>query len=100
MSDIECPYCGHDQEVCHDDGANYDENKTHKMECCECEKTFVFNTYISFNYSSEKADCLNGGDHNWKPTATFPKQYSRMVCCYCDERREPTADEMKEICVG
>jgi len=100
MSDIECPYCGHGQEVCHDDGANYDESETHQMECHQCERTFVFTTCISFDYSPEKADCLNEGDHNWKPTHTFPKQYTKMRCSMCDEDRECTADEMREVCVG
>lgn len=23
MKDIECPYCGHEQDICHDDGFGY-----------------------------------------------------------------------------
>ena len=80
MSDIECPYCGHEQEVNHDDGANYDESVTHQMECYECEKEFVFTTCISFDYYPEKADCLNGGAHDFKPTCTVPRQYTKMQC--------------------
>lgn len=100
MSDIKCPYCGHEQEVNHDDGENYDESVTHQMECYECEKEFVFTTYISFDYYPEKADCLNGGDHNFKPTHTYPRQYTKMQCTMCDEKRDCTADEMREVCVG
>lgn len=100
MSDIDCPYCGHEQEVCHDDGAGYDESVTHQMACCYCDKEFVFTTYISFSYTPEKADCLNGDDHEYKPTCTFPKQYTKMRCTMCDDERECTADEMREVCVG
>ncbi len=100
MSDIECPYCGHSQEVNHDDGANYDESVTHQMECYECEKSFVFTTCISFDYYPEKASCLNGGDHEFKASTTFPRQYTKMYCTMCDEQRECTADEMREACVG
>lgn len=100
MSDIDCPYCGYGQEVCHDDGENYDESVTHQMECYECEKEFVFTTCISFDYHPEKADCLNGGDHDWKPTRTFPVQYTSMCCSMCDDKRDATADEMRDICVG
>lgn len=99
--DIDCPYCGHSQDVCHDDGENYCESSTHQMECYECEKMFVFTTSISFNYYPEKADCLNeDGEHTYKATSTFPKQYTRMRCIDCDEERDCTADEMREVCVG
>lgn len=100
MSDIDCPYCGHSQEVCHDDGFGYEEGINHEMECYECEKNFVFQTCISFNYYPEKADCLNDGDHNFKPTVTFPRQHTKMACTMCDEKRDCTADEMRDIYVG
>lgn len=100
MSDIDCPYCGHGQEVCHDDGENYDESVTHQMECYKCEKEFVFTTCISFDYDPEKADCLNGEVHDWKAIPTAPRQYTKMRCSMCDDRRDATADEMREICVG
>ena len=63
MSDLECPYCGAENEVCHDDGAGYAEDEAHEMECGECEKSFTFQTHISFSYHPEKADCLNDGNH-------------------------------------
>ena len=31
MSDMQCPYCGADQEVCHDDGAGYSEDERHAL---------------------------------------------------------------------
>lgn len=97
MCDINCPYCDADLEVCHDDGFGYAEGVAHQMECPCCEKIFVFYTHISFYYSPQKADCLNGAEHKWKPTITWPKIATRMRCDYCDEERKPTEEEMKKI---
>tara|TARA_R110002020_G_scaffold472424_1_gene700418 strand:+ start:13673 stop:13963 length:291 start_codon:yes stop_codon:yes gene_type:complete len=63
--DIQCPYCGKEQDVCHDDGAGYEEDKAHEMECCGCEKTFTFQTHISYDYYPSKADCMNGAPHDF-----------------------------------
>ena len=53
MSDLECPYCEKDCEVCHDDGFGYEEGKKHQMECPHCGKSFVFETSISFYYEGD-----------------------------------------------
>ena len=92
-ADMQCPYCGADQEVCHDDGQEYSEDEKHEHICTECKKTFVFTTYISINYEASKADCLNGGDHNLNMTKTYPKRFSMMRCQDCDYQRKPTNDE-------
>lgn len=84
MKDCECPYCGADVEINHDDGDGYDEDKIHQQECRECEKTFVFTTFIHFSYDAKKADCLNGGEHNLKKTNTYPPQFAVMRCVDCD----------------
>ena len=36
MADMACPYCGSEQEVCHDDGAGYAEDETHQHTCSSC----------------------------------------------------------------
>lgn len=95
--DIECPYCEFEQGVNHDDGQNYEEGVLHHMECEQCEKNFTFYTAISFYYESQKADCLNGGEHNWRQIATYPKEYTKMGCKDCGEEREPTEKEWKRI---
>ncbi len=92
--DMECPYCDANQEVNHDDGAGYDESERHEHECSECEKTFIFTTSVSYNYYPEKADCLNGGAHDLKISATYPREYSHMGCRDCDFRRNPTEKEL------
>ena len=97
MHDIECPYCGHEQEVNHDDGHGYAENELHEQQCGECYKTFVFTTYISYSYEPYKADCLNDGEHDFKATSTYPKECTRMRCSQCNKERNPTDEEWKVI---
>jgi hypothetical protein len=84
MNDIKCPYCGEEQEVCHDDGFGYEEDRRHEMQCHKCEKYFVFTTHISFYYFPEKADCLNGDPHDLKETSTYPRRHTKMACKNCD----------------
>lgn len=96
--DVECPYCGAGQEICHDDGYGYKEGELFQQECPKCERAFVFTTSISFYYEAYKADCLNGAEHKFKPTRTFPKEFTKMRCEDCGEERELTEEERKEIC--
>lgn len=95
--DLECPYCEKELEVCHDDGFGYEEGVKHQTNCQHCGKSFVFETSISFYYESEKADCLNGADHDWKLTNTYPEFFSKMECTMCGEERELTDEERKEF---
>ena len=97
MSDLECPYCEEWLDVCHDDGENYEEGVKHQMECSHCGKSFIFETVVLFNYYPDKADCLNGVEHIWKSTNTYPKRFSKMRCTMCGEEREPTDLEMAII---
>lgn len=94
MSDLECPYCNAELEVCHDDGFGYDEGKAHEMECYECEKVFTFQTCISYDYEPSKADCLNGAPHvltDWRKLWTHEgfAAYHRS-CKTCDENQQLT----------
>jgi hypothetical protein len=95
MSDLKCPYCKAEQDVNHDDGRGYEESRRHEKECIECGKTFVFTTHISFDYTPEKADCLNGSEHRLNFRKSWPHQYSRMCCQDCDYSRMATPDELQ-----
>jgi hypothetical protein len=96
MSDINCPYCAANLEICHDDGFGFEEDVAHQMECYECEKYFVFYTSIMYCYHAEPAECLNDGNHVWAPTNTYPRKHTRMYCTLCDEYR-PCTDEEKTV---
>ena len=93
--DMECPYCGADQEVCHDDGYGYEEGVRHEHTCTGCGKTFVFQTYISFDYEPSKADCLNGAEHDLVFRRSWPEKYSRMGCKHCSYARTATTEEIE-----
>lgn len=97
MADLNCPYCLKELDVCHDDGFGYQEDVNHQMECYHCGKSFVFQTTIVFYYDAYKADCLNDGNHDWKPMTTYPVELTDMECQMCGEIRKPTAEEMAEI---
>lgn len=78
---LACPYCENEIE---DPDDCYEEGVTYEHECPACEKSFVFYVKYSRDYAAHKADCLNGGDHDYKNTATIPAEYSRMRCTMCD----------------
>ena len=97
MSDLECPYCGVEHDIDHDDGFGYEEDERHEMECRHCEKTFVFTTYKNFTYTPSKADCLNGSDHDLKLSYTYPKWCTKMICKDCDYSRKLTDKERFDL---
>jgi hypothetical protein len=91
MSDVKCPYCGEEQEICHDDGYGCTEDEAHEQECPECEKRFVFYTSINFSYDVAKADCLNGADHKWTEWKDLSRLYNdiyrKRECRDCAKRQ-------------
>ena len=95
--DIECPYCNAGQDIDHDDGYGYSENETHQQRCRKCDSTFTYTTSISFYYEADKAPCLNGEEHQYKPTHTHPDCWTRMRCVWCDEERSLTEEERVEM---
>ena len=98
-SDAKCPYCGKEQEINHDDGYGCEENEMYTQVCGACEKTFVYTTSINFTHKPSQADCLNGGEHIFKASVTFPLIASRMRCEWCGKERNPTDKEMLLIYV-
>jgi hypothetical protein len=87
MSDVRCPYCDFSQDIDHDDSYGYEEDRIYNQSCRECEKYFVYTTSIHFYYDVEKADCLNGGEHKYKKSFTYPSGDSRLVCEDCGETK-------------
>ena len=95
--DVNCPYCGAEQDICHDDGYGYEEDRMFDQTCHECDRTFIFTTSIRFLYEVSKADCLNGDEHKYKPTHTYPVEYTKMRCAVCDRARACTTEEMEQV---
>ena len=104
MNEIECPYCEHGFDLCHDDGEFYEENTRVETQCPACEKNFLVVSRMSWDFEGEKADCLNGSEHKWKKK--YPRVYreehehlSRMeVCEDCEEER--TLPKICKTCNG
>lgn len=95
-NDVECPFCGADQEIIHDDGYGYSEDDMHQQQCSACRKTFGYRTSISFYYEAHVLPCLNGAPHNFSPTFTVPIEHTKMEC-ECGERRRPTPAELQQV---
>lgn len=78
MSDVTCPYCKTEQEICHDDGYGYDDGEYFEQECVECDREFKFTTSITFSYQifchpEDHVMTGQGGNH------------PRLYCCEnCD----------------
>ncbi len=87
MSTDQCPYCLAEVEINHDDGYGYEEGELHHQECGSCDKTFVYQTCISIDHDTYKADCLNGGEHNYEKTKTIPEKYAKLRCTECWDDR-------------
>jgi hypothetical protein len=83
MNDVTCPYCDLAIDICHDDGFGMDECKVYQYECRACGKVFAFTTSISVEHCACRADCLNGGEHEWRKVCP-----GREICDACGERRE------------
>lgn len=95
--DVQCPYCQKWQEINHDDGYGYEEDEAHEQQCGDCDKNFIYHTSIHFYYEAIQADCLNGAEHQYKPTTTYPKEYTEMRCVDCEQRRPCTEEELKKV---
>lgn len=96
FNDIECPYCGHEYEINHDDGAFYREDVLEEDQCPECDKFFMVSTSVSYSHEGHKADCLNGSDHNWREWYTYwvgekdehmGEFYEERRCEDCEEKQ-------------
>jgi len=94
MDNVECPYCGKETEICHDDGAGFQEDILEETSCEHCDKSFVYDTYISYSYTGYKADCLNGEEHKYAPTNTYPIEYTKWRCADCGKEILMTPSEL------
>jgi hypothetical protein len=94
MNKVNCPYCGEAVEINHDDGYGYEEGERHEQEC-HCGKTFMYETTIFIEHEAFRADCLNGKEHKFEMTHTFPKEYRRIRCIDCGLERKTNEEESK-----
>jgi len=84
---VECPYCGEENDVTGHDPAG--EGEYVETDCHKCEKNFIFYSSYSVDYTALKADCLNGGEHDWKPMSGAPKEFfeGKFYCGMCNAKK-------------
>jgi hypothetical protein len=61
-----------------------------------CRNSIMFSRRIRAEQAKEiekLSDCLNGSQHKYKLTKTWPKEFSRMQCEDCHDERELTEQE-------
>lgn len=100
--DINCPYCGEGQEIFHDDGYGYEEDKTFEQQCCDCEKTFAYTTSIHYYHEAKQAPCMNGEPHGLVKSTIYPDIFKNARhCVFCDfEDREIDEEKRKAFFDG
>jgi len=84
MSDINCPYCGAENEINHDDGYGYEEDRKHEQDCVSCEREFKFTTSIMFHY---EVFCQDGDHDMEQPSDDHPDFYHCKKCEFSEIRR-------------
>ena len=94
-----CPYCKESVEI-ELEYSEFEENVKHHAECCGCNKSFVFETVITIEIESYKADCLNDDSHAFELSKTHPIECSKMVCSTCGTERLLTESERKSFGIG
>lgn len=79
---LTCPYCEAEIEPCEE---SREPCSDIQIECGECEKTFIYQIEYDPCYYERKADCLNGGDHDYRPIVGAPAEYfeKRLRCWDC-----------------
>ena len=93
MSDLECPYCESEVQVPED---CHDQSDTYETECPSCNKYFQFTVEYWPTYSSKKADCLNGAEHDYHRSTRIPHIIRGQVswrCTMCDDQQQREADQ-------
>ncbi len=83
---VECPYCEKHVEI--DTEEHYEGDE--KYQCIECKKYFEVHAEPTISYSVRgKADCLNGGEHEWVQQIGTPAIYYKghYFCKNCSATR-------------
>lgn len=84
MNDCTCPYCG----LTMDDPVDcYESDVIYEHECPHCEKNFIFTVGYIRTYHENKADCLNGGEHDYRKTDTYPSKFTILRCTMCGDEK-------------
>jgi len=86
---IECPYCGEQVDL---DGLWQDEepNQDFEVECEHCNKIIMVEFEFP-HFTAKKADCKNGGEHNW--TEVSSSYFGKYQECFCGATKDKISKE-------
>lgn len=76
-----CPYCGYEDQ----DSWELSESSDNYT-CGDCSKNFTYNSSVSRTFTSQKADCLNGAEHNWRDWHNVLPELKQRSCRTCNKR--------------
>ena len=82
--DLECPYCEYvkpnaEIEFC-------EEDNEFETVCDNCEKSFIGYVELHPNVTTWKADCLNGGECDWREVDARYVGVHFKECRVCDKK--------------
>lgn len=85
MAEYTCPYCGKENDV----DEPYDYIDEREYECPECGKNFIMLAEYDPYITTYKADCLNGGEHEWRVVRGIPDDVisGLIQCRNCREEK-------------
>ncbi len=96
MGDLYCPYCDENLGDHFDDC--YEADTEYEHECSKCEKNFIFTISYYPTYSGEKADCLNGAEHDYQKINGIPREHfeNKRRCSMCSKEIIVNKETKKE----
>jgi len=82
--DLECPYCEYPVQPGEEDR---EEDIPYERECPHCDMVFTYYINYTINYTSQKAPCLNGEEHDFQKIKGYPEEFFRNKyrCSYCEQ---------------
>ena len=97
MSYVQCPYCDHDCGDYFDD--MHDPDVDYEWECEGCGKIFIFVISYTPSFSERKADCLNGGKHDYEPICGAPREFfkDKYKCTDCGKEKHDPEHRNHEV---
>lgn len=91
---VSCPYCNKENKLETENFNNYDQGESIERECRNCGKIFLFSYELSFEFSAQKADCLNGAEHKFERTNAYPEAFRKIACKVCGlEQHDPDREQ-------
>lgn len=88
---VECPYCEEYIDMYGEDWQEYEQNEDFEVTCPHCDKVVFVSFEMDPTFTSNKADCKNGGEHDWKKQ--YSSYYGEYERCICGEERNKISEE-------